>query len=191
MACLSGHVGVVGLLLSRFFLGLKRQDHIYSNNLDWYSSVKATLSKYSLPMGQFAGRRSCWRTRTRKAERRCTLPPPTATMKCAWFSLDRSKRVFYTIFKDLSIYGVSRNIICILIDIRDIMWKVGCSNNTFFLVLLMDLFKRKEKMKKRQLNEFIQDNIRFPFTSDISNYISCNCTGLNRKWYCSQKLSFI
>ena len=59
LACLSGHVGVVGLLLSRFFLRLKRQDHIYSNNLDWYYSVKATLSKSSLPMGLFAGRRSC------------------------------------------------------------------------------------------------------------------------------------
>ena len=59
LACLSGHVGVVGLLLSRFFLGSKGQSHIYSNNLDWHSSVKATLSKSSLPMGQFAGRRSC------------------------------------------------------------------------------------------------------------------------------------
>ena len=134
----------------KVFLDLKRQDHIYSNNLDWYSSEKAPCQKCSLPMGLFAGRRSCWRTRTQKAERRCTLPPPTATMKCAWFSLDRSKRVFYIIFEYLSIYRVARNIICKFIDIRD-MWKVGCSNNTFFLVLLMNLFKRKEKMKERKL----------------------------------------
>ena len=59
LACLSGHVGVVGLLLSRFFLGLKGQDHIYSNILDWYSSEKAPCQKSSLPMGLFAGRRSC------------------------------------------------------------------------------------------------------------------------------------
>ena len=82
LACLSGHVGVVGLLLSRW----------QSHSTHW-SGHRVSLGFFHTTKVLIAGRRSCWRTRTHAAEPLCTWPPPMATMRCVSSSSARSSTI--------------------------------------------------------------------------------------------------